>query len=361
MRLHERTWSRASPTETPPQRAARLNGHKEHQARQRARRLAHLDVLLDRASDALNEEWAHCAPAQPCGIYPVDWSALPAGCDPCSVSAKMAPGTARGERKRESISAIAYVLSTLALSAAAPTIVDAGCGTGSLLLPLAALFPNATFVGIDYKQGSIARLAGRASEAGDPIAGRVVPWKGRIEDYDGPIDALVSLHACGGASDAALRVAAERRVPFAVSPCCIGKLRRGPSSRWLQQLLLAHRADDPDPTTAEAKASQSFALLAAWADSEHVGAAVAAPSSLRKGALAGADAATDAAAAAHLVAATRRERSKTLVELDRLIGMHETAMGGGAMLVSGRLLSIQGRAMATSGQTELLVGSIRAA
>lgn len=193
-------------------------------------------------------------------------------------------------------------------STSRPTVVDAGCGTGSLLLPLAALFGDATFVGVDCTSGSIERLATRAASAGHAISSRVVPCHGRIEAYDGPCDVVLSLHACGGASDAALELAAERGAPYAVSPCCIGKLRRGAASQWLNELL----------------GEASFSLLAAWADSSpHASSA-------------GDD--------------ERRRRCKALVEADRLAAMDERGRGGG------RILRISGEAMATSGQTEMICG-----
>jgi len=37
--------------------------------------------------------------------------------------------------------------------------------------------------------------------------------------------AIVSLHACGAASDLAIAAAVQRSIPFAVSPCCIGKVK----------------------------------------------------------------------------------------------------------------------------------------
>ena len=51
-------------------------------------------------------------------------------------------------------------------SQGSPTIVDAGCGTGSLLLPLAHCFPSATFVGIGLKRRSLDRMLDRASSGG---------------------------------------------------------------------------------------------------------------------------------------------------------------------------------------------------
>jgi 2-polyprenyl-3-methyl-5-hydroxy-6-metoxy-1,4-benzoquinol methylase len=399
----QRQWSRASAGETAPQRTARLQGHREHQARQKARRLAELDELLIRADAALGAEYSMLAP--PCGALEVDWASLQPGVDPCSVNVKMAANTQRGQRKRESILAIAWLLETELLpqvtgTSTSPTIVDCGCGTGSLLLPLAAIFPHATFVGVDYKRGSIERLSRRAEEAGEEIQRRVVPFQGRIEAYDGPCDVVLALHACGEASDAALQLASLRDVPFAVSPCCVGKIRRGPASQWLSALLSEQAAEatakanvealeDEEPTPdavssgeASAASSRIFALLASWADSEHVLTAPLAPSIARRGVAAdgldstsprrgftGSSSSTsEAAAAAHLEAATRRQRCKTLVELDRLFAMSERAPGGGgsgsgsgvaaeaASPAAGRLLRIAGEAMATSSQCEVLTG-----
>ena len=281
----------------------------------------------------------------------------------------MREGTLRGDRKRESVSAMAWLLreALLPLAPARPTIVDAGCGTGSLLLPLAALITDATFVGVDTKRGSLDRMMARAAAAGPELEGRVVPWHGRIEDYEGELQCVVSLHACGGASDAALQLATQRRVPFAVSPCCIGKLRRGPASRWLRELIALA---EPEAAAAEA----TFALLAAWADSEHVAAAAPAPSVARRGAtsdllpLTSEQPAAEAAVAARLVAtahgvaSARRQRAKTLVELDRLAALgegeerHEPA---GPAPPAGRLLRIEGPAMRTSGQAEVITGPCR--
>jgi len=277
-------------------------------------------------------------------------------------------GTKRGQRKREQVSAMAWLLQTSLLphvSNPTPVIIDAGCGTGSLLLPLAALFPSATFVGIDTKAGSLERLASRAAAAN--LSSRVVAWHGRIEDYDAECDCLLSLHACGGASDASLRLAAERSAPFAVSPCCIGKLRREPASERLREMIAAG-ADATAGEEAEASAARTkvFALLAAWADSEHVAVAPMAPSIARSSRES--HAASEAAQAAHIAASKRRQQSKTLVELDRLWAMdewqreqreHDADSRRGresSEPAAGRLLRITGDAMATSGQVEVLTG-----
>lgn len=56
------------------------------------------------------------------------------------------------------------------LAAAQPppgsTVVDFGCGSGNLLLPLAHTFPALRFVGIDLKPKAVELLRQRAAEAG---------------------------------------------------------------------------------------------------------------------------------------------------------------------------------------------------
>ena len=327
----ERKWSRATAGESPPQRATRLDAHREHQARQKQRHLARLDRLLQNAHKKLAEPL-------PCGQHDIDWDRLPPGCDPCGVATKMRAGTLRGDRKRESISAMAHLLESSLLPQVAasprPTVVDAGCGTGSLLLPLAALFPSVRFVGVDTKAGSLDRFRMRAARA-EFDSTRVQAWQGLIEDYDGPCDCVLSLHACGGASDAALRLAADRSVPFAISPCCIGKLVRGPASAWLKRQLaeVCGAEQEVQDVPSEVSTNKLFALLAAWADSEHV-----AP-------VTGSAGSEDA---------TRRQRCKLIVEHDRLSAKGERSPA--ATEGAGRILRISGSAMRTSTQVEVLTG-----
>ena len=221
----------------------------------------------------------------------LSWTEMPPPCDPCRVechaSTRMAAGEPRGERKRETVAAFAWLIDHVILPQAgavsgAPTIIDAGCSTGSLLLPLAFAFPHARFVsidwkglslshrayfllptsyflllrfvGVDLKGGSLARLRERAEAAGGGLSERVGTWQGRIEDYDGPCDAVVALHACGGASDAALGLAVRHGAPFAVSPCCVGKLSRGTNPH-------PHPHPSPSPITLTLTLTLALALL----------------------------------------------------------------------------------------------------
>ena len=188
----------------------------QKQKRRRERELARLDRLLDgillacnaddllltRLLDVMRPLRETGQPSPDC----LSWDTMAPSCDPCRLechaSSRMAAGQPRGDRKREQVAAFAWLLEALMLpsrpsGAAAPTIIDAGCSTGSLLLPLAHAFPHATFVAVDLKSGSLARLRELADAAGAALSERVVTWQGRIEDYDGACDCVVSLHACG--------------------------------------------------------------------------------------------------------------------------------------------------------------------
>ena len=336
----ERKWSRAIPGEKAPERAQRLQGHREHQNRQKARRLERLDDLLDSTDEAMR---AFGSPmSTPCPSFHVDWKALQPGCDPCSgISSRMGEGTPRGERKRESISAMAHLLDEALKpleSRDQPTVVDCGSGTGSLLTTGGTL-PESYVCRSRHQEGSLDRLTLRLPPP-DSVSSRVVlaaASRLRRQMRRRSLSARVRRRV-----RAALRLAHERRVPFAVSPCCVGKLRRGPASGWLRGLIAAQAesmdgaaseepsdgSDDArDPSTGAV--DRMFALLAAWADSEHVAAAPIAPSVSRGArieageAQAEAEAATAKATMEHVIASSRRQRCKILVEMDRLMAMDE--------------------------------------
>ena len=288
-------------------------------------------------------------PLHPTGDITLDWANMSSTCDPFRVAPRMAD-TPRGQRKRETVEAFAWLLEHVMLprcdeSRRRLTIVDAGCSTGSLILPLAFAFPDANFVGVDLKPNSLALLNERAAAAG--LSNRVSTWEGRIEDYNGPCDALVSLHACGGASDAALQLAARRApagrraAPFAVSPCCVGALpvgvapggrfgsaSRGAASAWLSShLTRAAAAESGDGCGGGG--TDLFALLTKSADAHWTSEAVGGPGG---------------------AAAARQQRAKRVIEIDRLASMPGDGLGG-------RLMRLSGAAMAaTSSLAEVLVG-----
>jgi hypothetical protein len=123
------------------------------------------------------------------------------------------------------------------------TVVDFGAAAGSLILPLAWMFPQFKFIAVDLSQFSLHLLAEKAQQAG---LTNVETCCCMIEQYTGPIDIALALHACGCATDYSLLQAQTRGRAFIVSPCCIGKLKfsatgtgnsLGPKREWqyLQQ------------------------------------------------------------------------------------------------------------------------------
>jgi SAM-dependent methyltransferase len=101
-------------------------------------------------------------------------------------------------------------------------VVDFGCGSGSLLLPLASLFPQHIFIGVDMKVTSLAILKQRGDSVG---LTNVETFVGKIEEYSQPFDVALALHACGNASDMAILKAMRWQAAFILTPCCIGKLK----------------------------------------------------------------------------------------------------------------------------------------
>jgi SAM-dependent methyltransferase len=99
-------------------------------------------------------------------------------------------------------------------------IVDFGCGTGNLLLPLAALFPCCSFTGVDMKPAALQLLQQRAAAGG---LSNVAVFEGMIEQYSQPFDVALGLHACGNATDHVLQMAVHCGAAFVVSPCCVGE------------------------------------------------------------------------------------------------------------------------------------------
>jgi SAM-dependent methyltransferase len=196
-----------------------------------------------------------CSSASTTNTIPdLPWRELPPSADPLSVLAPDHRLGARGRKKRAQVANFAAVLRRLVAllqhhqSSATPRplrIVDFGCGSGAVVLALAALFPpnQALFIGVDMKLEAIDLLRKRADEAGFSHVKGVV---GMAEDFcwgcsgDGDagdgngndetndahtFDVALALHACGNATDVAIELAARSGAAFAVSPCCLGKLR----------------------------------------------------------------------------------------------------------------------------------------
>jgi hypothetical protein len=154
----------------------------------------------------------------------IDWENMPAcldmhhGTTPTPSKKK---DVFRFEKKKRQCEAFAEVIAALNLPPGA-TVVDFGCGSCGLTLPLAYTFPHLKFIGIDLKQMAVDLMQQRADEAGLTNVSTVC---GDIGAFDEPFDLSVALHACGQASDAAIAQAVARQVPYLNAPCCVGKVK----------------------------------------------------------------------------------------------------------------------------------------
>lgn len=149
-----------------------------------------------------------------------DWDAMPPALDVAHPEGGAVPAD-RGERKRQQLLNMAlFVAPALRLNPRAK-VVDFGAGGGHQSLFLARAFPDATFCLVDLKRRSLEVASRRVQQAGLKNV-RIV--HGRIEDFREDFDVGVALHACGGASDAALLRCVEKKATFVVAPCCVGKI-----------------------------------------------------------------------------------------------------------------------------------------
>ena len=248
--------------------AGKRRAHKARQRRRKAeRRDAAVEAILARLRVPPEDETGTFPRVEDAPAWvsapPLDWAGVPPACDPARVahdgeeedvvaSPRGRPAAAaassgppprdpsaprdlpsslvalRAERKRRQVETFAVCLRELLPGASSsrggrrPRVVDFGAGSGALILPLAALFPEADFVAVEMKARSAALLERRAAAARLP---NVTVRVAMIEAADMDFDVGVALHACGNATDHAMAKCVARRAAFVVSPCCIGKLK----------------------------------------------------------------------------------------------------------------------------------------
>ena len=166
-----------------------------------------------------------------------DWAALPPALDVANPVGGAVPAT-RGARKRDQLLNVTLFLAPFLRLRPRATVADFACGAGHQTLHLAHHFPDATFVLIDFKARSLAVAERRANAAG---LANVRCIRGRVEDFDEPFDVGVALHACGGASDAAMRKCVEANAAFVIAPCCVGKIAPGEGGERAVALARARR------------------------------------------------------------------------------------------------------------------------
>lgn len=176
------------------------------------------------------------------GIPPssaIDWNEIDPKLDPIR-GGKLREGSQRGSRKRFQVEAFHFVVSEILNaqlhaqnSPFGVTIIDAGCGAGNLGISLAGLSDssiiNTKVLAVDVNEHALKRLSDRADAILSPEKLETVCAD--LANYDLILSKIppnhsvivVSLHACGAASDMAMNLAIRCNAPFILCPCCTAK------------------------------------------------------------------------------------------------------------------------------------------
>lgn len=152
--------------------------------------------------------------------------------------------TERGMRKRAQVESFYYLVSGLIeakLQSKASnnnsgiTIIDAGCGAGNVVVALAGLLSSKSeslrFLAVDVNQQALERLSERVksivecSKIVETCCGDLLDYEYISSQIPSNHSAIVvSLHACGAASDMAMNLAFRcNNAPFIICPCCTAK------------------------------------------------------------------------------------------------------------------------------------------
>jgi len=188
----------------------------------------------------------------------LNWSAdhIPNEIDPMH-GGGIRKGTERGRRKQAQVEAFWYVLKDSILHCykkdeerSTKFVADLGSGAGNLSLPLAwflkEIDETSGILAVDINERALDRLSRRAKKinvdiqtlAADLLQLSQPPGTAEETKIDllDSCSAILSLHACGSASDLAIQAAVSRSIPFAVSPCCIGKIKTARRSNQMPSL-----------------------------------------------------------------------------------------------------------------------------
>jgi hypothetical protein len=173
---------------------------------------------------------------------------------------KCANKNRRGLRKRGQIQAFHFILSSILntcyvkpcrFGGVGVTIIDAGCGAGNLAIALAGLlqfssynanntnFINLNILAVDVNNEALNQLSRRVAPSTSESAQQLLPSQttlmtccSDLADYEYILSHIpshhdvivVSLHACGAASDMAMNLAYIcNNAPFVICPCCTAK------------------------------------------------------------------------------------------------------------------------------------------
>ena len=255
--------------EVSPERMAHRKKRAEKYARKR-RRVAEatdkvIESLLVRLSSSDRDHLKQPTPVLKAPL--LDWKACPEEIDPMG-GGKIRKSSQRGERKRAAVEAFLEVVRELLLVEAAQSqnrkvVADLGCGAGNLTVPLAWWLKQMGFgvLGVDINDQALILLSKRAERLGIEIQTLHADLltlssyhhnDGTSTSNDGLSEcaAVVSLHACGAASDLSMAAAMQYNLPFVVSPCCIGKITTERTSAGkMPSLTSAQRSAAPQAVT----------------------------------------------------------------------------------------------------------------
>lgn len=216
-------------------RPARVNGVDLKAAELLTRRLLLSEFTLPTYT-AL-PSFRNLSPAQHRFLCLDGFASLPPSLDPASrghtASGSKPYGVPDGRASRKRLQVANLIAAVCALTAirdgggrrnkrlkGMPRLLDLCGGCGHVGLPLAALFPEWRVIVVDANQIALQIAARRAEEAG---LDNLDTLRKNVEELDGvPFDIAVALHACGGASDTVLAVAARAGAAVIVAPCCVG-------------------------------------------------------------------------------------------------------------------------------------------
>jgi hypothetical protein len=259
----------------------------EKYARKRRRIAARTDEVIeslqhilpttnhDDAGAVAGQERNDCGQLPILNVPPIDWDVVPSVIDPMR-GGGIRQGSQRGYRKQAQVEAFWHVLTTALLEeekeaedsseTSSPTrritVADLGSGAGNLSLPIAwflnqTLHRDASVLAVDINGRALERFLNRAHELG--ISSSVSAAREDLlqlmqakEEHDtlSACSAIMSLHACGAASDLAIAAAVNRSLPFCVSPCCIGKVNQArQSNRSHMPIISSERSGTPREIT----------------------------------------------------------------------------------------------------------------
>jgi len=162
------------------------------------------------------------------------WKSVPPEADPST----LLPAK-RKERKRQQIMSLVRACAAVMLACDSASqserkggsiprlkAADLAGGCGHVGILLAWLFPEWEVVCVDTKLQSLQLGLERAQKLGlDNYSTRHAD----IRDFSEPFALGVALHACGSASDYAIRSCLKQRAAMVISPCCVGKVGMGNS------------------------------------------------------------------------------------------------------------------------------------